>query len=101
MLKSSFFYSTTRLISALICAMLFTLSGIVVAQTTNTSKPQLVPNARRYKDTGMKPATGRSGSASLAARALLGKDGTTTIEMSTGQLDTDAATPGSINKAQL
>lgn len=92
MFKSSFF--------TLICFILFTLSGTVFAQT-NTSKPQLVPNARRYKDTAMKPATGRSGSASLTARALQSKDGTTTIEMSTGALDTDAPKPGSINKAQL
>ena len=88
----------TRLIT---CLVLLNASVVVFAQTANTSKPQMVPNTRRYKDTGMKPATGRSGSASLTARALLGKDGATTIEMTTGQLDTDAATPGAIRKAQL
>jgi hypothetical protein len=50
---------------------------------------------------GLKPATGRSGSASLTARALLGKDGTTTVEMTTGGLDGGGAQPGNINKARL
>jgi len=94
MLKPSFFvlvYSSLAL-----CSTSF-------AQTANTiSKPQLIPNARRYKESSLKPATGRSGPASLTGRALLDKDGATTIEMSTGQLDTDGATtPGNINKTQL
>jgi hypothetical protein len=61
----------------------------------------LVPNARRYKDSGLKPATGRSGSASLTARALLGNDGATTVELSTGPLDTGGTKPGNINKSQI
>jgi hypothetical protein len=58
-----------------------------------------VPNQQKYKDAGSHPATGRSGSASLAARALFGKDGNTTLEMSTGMLDEPGA-PGSIGKVQ-
>ena len=82
--------------------MLFFVLNVSFAQTTNsTSKPQLLPNSRRYKETGLKPATGRSGSASLTARALLGKNGITTVEMSTGQFDTNAPTPGNINRTQL
>jgi hypothetical protein len=72
------------------------------AQTVNTtSKPLLVANARRYLEKGLKPATGRSGLASLTARALLGKDGRTTVEMTTGGLDGGGARPGNINKTQL
>ncbi len=63
--------------------------------------PALQPNANRYKDTGSKPATGRSGSATLAARALLGKDGTTDVELTTGTLDAPGAPPGNIAKVQL
>lgn len=81
--------------------LLFVFCNVSFAQTTNSSKPQLLPNSRRYKDTGLKPATGRSGAASLTARALLGKDGTTTVEMSTSQLDTNTTPPGNINRTQL
>src|SRR5215204_3169625 len=95
MLKQSFFVVVypARLNSAfrlaLSCLTLFALFSTSFAQTVNTtSKPQLVPNARRYKESGLKPATGRSGSASLTGRALLGKDGATTIELSTGHAHT-------------
>ena len=57
--------------------------------------------SERYADNGAKPATGRSGSAAIAARALLGKDGVTTIEATTGQLDSPTAPPGQISKVQL
>src|SRR5687768_4292723 len=81
---------------------LLALFGMASAQTvTTTAKPQLVANARRYAEKGLKPATGRSGSASLTARALLGKNGMTTVEMTTGELDGGGAQPGNINKAQL
>src|SRR5690348_11830002 len=46
-----------------------------------------VPNSQKYHNTGMHPATGRSGSASIEARALFGKDGNTTVEVSTGSLE--------------
>jgi hypothetical protein len=49
----------------------------------------------------MHPATGRSGSASLTARALLNKDGKTDIELTTGALDSTQTPPGNIKKAQL
>src|SRR5215211_6775384 len=82
--------STSALLLAL-CGLVFVAFPVTsFSQTSNTiSKPQLIPNARRYKESSLKPANGRSGSASLTGRALLDKDGVTTIEMSTGQLDTD------------
>ena len=70
---------------ALACFMLLALFGVAHPQTVNTTpRPQLLPNVRRYMEKGLKPATGRSGSASMTARALLGKDGATTVEMTTG-----------------
>ncbi|HEX6729240.1 MAG TPA: hypothetical protein VF074_04475 [Pyrinomonadaceae bacterium] len=100
--SASPFKSAWVLRLALAGLMLISLCNTSFAQTANTSsKPQLVPNARRYKESGLKPATGRSGSASVTARALLGKDGTTTVEMSTGQLDSSGTTPGNINRSQL
>lgn len=110
MLKQSFFaivYAASGPLNSafrlgLSCLMFFALFSTSFAQTANTtSKPQLVPNARRYKESGLKPPTGRSGSASLTGRALLGKDGVTTIELSTGQLDIGEPTPGNINKSQI
>lgn len=58
------------------------------------------PVSKKYSDNGAKPATGRSGSASIQARALLGAEGNTKIEVSTGQIDTPTA-PGNIAKVQL
>jgi hypothetical protein len=65
------------------------------------SKPQLISNTKKYRDTGLPSAKGRSGSATLTARALLGKDGQTNIEMTTGTLDDATPAPGQIVKAQL
>src|ERR687883_466918 len=79
------------------CVTLLVLHGPVRAQ----SKPQLIPNGRKYLDKGLKPASGRSGSASLTARALVGRDGKSEVELTTGEMDAQATPPGNINKAQL
>lgn len=62
--------------------------------------PRSVPNGVKYRDAGIKPATGRSGSATLAARALMGIDGQTTIEATTGSFEA-ATAPGTIAKVQM
>lgn len=59
------------------------------------------PVSKKYSDNGAKPATGRSGSATISARALLGADGNTVIEVKTGQLDNAAVGIGNIAKIQL
>lgn len=64
------------------------------------SGPNFHRNSQKYSDAGAKVVTGRSGSASLQARALLGSDNSVFIEASTGSLDGDAA-PGQIRKMQL
>ena len=58
-------------------------------------------NALKYRDSSQPHATGRSGSASLAARALLGADGITRLTLTTGDLDDPAGAPGHISKAQV
>lgn len=69
-------------------------------QPLAAQRPQFHSNRQKYSDVGAKPATGRSGSASLQSRALLGKDGTVLVEASTG--DVNAATgPGTIRKMQM
>lgn len=66
------------------------------------SSPQdLIPNSVKYSDTGAKPVKGRSGSASIEARALLGMDGATTIEVTTGSFESSVAGPGSIDRLQI
>lgn len=62
--------------------------------------PPLTSNAIKYRDNGAKPGTGKSGSAVVMARALLGSDGNTVVEASTGELD-GAAFPGVIAKVQM
>lgn len=61
----------------------------------------LQPNSERYRDDGTKPATGRSGSASIMSRALLGRDGDVTVETTTGTLDDAATPPGALSKTQV
>ncbi len=60
----------------------------------------LFSNAVKYRDAGAKPATGRSGSASIESRALLGRDGVTLVELTTGVLDGSGTPPGQIVKVQ-
>jgi len=62
--------------------------------------PTLHSNSQRYREQHVPHATGRSGSASLTARALLDRSGQTIVELTTGQLDQLNA-PGSISKVQL
>lgn len=59
------------------------------------------PNSEKYRDAGAHPATGRDGSATLQARALLGKDGSTILELTTAALDVAGAAPGNIDHVQL
>lgn len=62
--------------------------------------PPLVRNGRHYRAQRQPHATGRSGSATLQARALLGRDGRTELLVTTGELDAPHA-PGTIAKLQV
>jgi len=76
--------------------------GTSSAAMASTGKAQFHPNSRRYADTEAKPATGRSGAATLVARALLNKDGSVDLEATTGgSLDGAAARPGTITRTQV
>jgi hypothetical protein len=61
---------------------------------------QPFPLSVKYRDTGAKPTTGRSGSAAIEARALLAADGTTDLEVTTGHFEGGAAV-GSLAKVQV
>lgn len=69
-------------------------TGCLLLATTVLAQSPFIPNDIKYRDSGSKPATGRSGSASIEARALIGRDGLTAIEVST-------PAPGVIEKVQV
>lgn len=71
------------------------------ASLSDSGEPPLISNAVKYRERGAKPGTGRSGSATLTARALLGKDGATSLEVTTGELDTSAPAPGTLARVQV
>jgi len=49
------------------------------------------PNSRKYRDAGFHPATASAGSATISIRALLGRSGTTDVEVTTGTFDGGSA----------
>lgn len=55
----------------------------------------------KYRDSSAPHATGRSGSARLEARALLGSDGVTRLLVTTGSVDAPDRAPGELAKVQL
>lgn len=61
----------------------------------------LVANDVRYRDTGLPVARGRSGSATIVARALLGRDNITLLEVSTGDPDQPVSATGILEKVQI
>lgn len=68
--------------------------------TPAAGQPQLVSNTTKYRDAGARPSRGRSGSATLAARALLGRDGATELEVTAGVVD-GAVGPATLQKVQV
>ena len=67
--------------------------------STSSSGPTLVSNAVRYRDTGGKPATGRSGNAVVSAFAVLDKEGVTTLDFGARHATTWVG--GTITRAQV
>ena len=61
------------------------------ANSVNGRQPTRFANSIKYRDKGLKHARGRAGlaatAATLEARALLGRDGNTTLDISTGAID--------------
>ena len=56
---------------------------IVMVSVSNGFAQQIQLNAQKYRERNPSAAIGRSGSATLAARLLLAKDGTTDAEVTT------------------
>ncbi len=68
---------------------------------TNSNKPALRGNGERYKNDAAPVRNGKSGGAQVMARALQDKLGTTVLELTTGDLNSDAAAPGNISKVKI
>jgi hypothetical protein len=82
-------------------AVLFAIGSMQPLAAQRVARgPQFHPNTQKYSDAGAKPVGGRSGSASLEARAMLSEDGSVLVEASTGHL-ADATAPGQIRKVQV
>jgi hypothetical protein len=82
-----------------------TLSLLILAASISSWSATNVPanmikSSKHYRESGVGNATGRSGSATMTARALLGKDGSTKVEVSTGTLDSSSVAPGNFRKIQ-
>lgn len=65
------------------------------------AQPRLVSNAVRYRDAGHKPATGRSGSASLSVQALIDNAGITHISVVSGTANAPGTGAGTLGHVQL
>ncbi|MFL5483711.1 MAG: hypothetical protein ACJ8AK_16135 [Gemmatimonadaceae bacterium] len=71
-----------------------------VSATTARRGPTRFANSIKYRDKGKKNARGFAGAASLEARALLGINGSTTLDVATGTIDNPDASR-LLNKIQL
>jgi hypothetical protein len=68
--------------------------------SASASGPTLIPNSVKYRDTGGKPAKGRSGSAELEAMAVLDREGVTTVNYFTRHA-TEWWREGTLSRLQL
>ena len=80
-------------LSAAVCSIFIAPPAAAAPLTPN-------PMSVKYRDVGAKPASGRSGNAAIEARALISGDGTTDVEVTTGQFD-GAAPRGTLAKVQI
>lgn len=82
--------------STMVAAVMAVAGGTALAEG-----PVLHPNASSYHTQSASAATGRSGNAKLAVRALLNQSGSTDVDVTTGVLDSTAVAPGNISKLQV
>ena len=68
--------------------------------TTAYAQTKTYPAAYRYRDNGVKNATGRSGDAAIESRTLLARDGIATLELTSGAFDPMTAN-GAVEKVQV
>jgi len=72
-----------------------------LSTSMTNAAPASHPNSEKYRDSGVHPATGRSGSAVVSTRALVDKSGTTDVEVTTGTFDDTLPAPGTLATVQV
>ena len=77
------------------------LTATLLALPASAATPDLIPNSVKYSDTGLQPATGRDSDISVEARALLGRDGVTDLELTTGSFEGTASPTGILQRVQV
>ena len=78
--------------------------GLPIALRSEEPGATVVPNLAKYRDRGARPATGRSGTVALTARALVDRSGTAELELTTGALDeagSASLATGTLTKVQV
>ncbi|MGZ3374210.1 MAG: hypothetical protein ACXU9Z_13045 [Gemmatimonadaceae bacterium] len=69
------------------------------ALAKSVNRAATYPNSRKYRDAGFHPATASAGSATISVRSLLGRSGTTDVEVTTGTFD--AIGSGTLSSVQV
>jgi hypothetical protein len=69
------------------------------ALAKSVNRTATYPNSRKYRDAGFHPATASAGSATISVRSLLGRSGTTDVEVTTGTFD--AIGSGTLSSVQV
>ena len=92
-----------RRTAALAVSMLMLLCASALSQVK--LPPNAVSSSKHYRESGVGNSTGRAGGATMSARALLGKDGNTTVEITTNpaaltNFDAPGTAPGAFSKVQ-
>ena len=59
--------------------------------TKSSTRVLTYPNSRKYRDAGFHPATASVGSATISVRSLLGRSGTTDVEVTTGTFEASSS----------
>ena len=75
--------------------------GLTLVNANAAAPSRLKRASQRYRDSGVKPASSSDGGTVVQGRALLGADGTTLVELTTGRLDQAGTPPGNIEKVQF
>ena len=82
-----------------IAAIAIAAFGPLASTATAAGGPSRIPNKQRYRVSATATATGRTGSATMSARALIDRDRRASLEVVAGDFETP--TVGSLAKIQL
>lgn len=87
---------------ALVASAVLGALAVVHSSSAFAATPTLLPNSSAPAPKNPSAATGRSGTAQLSVRSLIGMDGKTDVDVTTGtSFATGSAAPGTITKIQL